>query len=61
VSDAGDHLAEFGEFFGLQQLGLKNALRGQVAVDLHVPQKCAFLSRIGRAARSSKRGTGRTR
>jgi len=49
-------------FFGLQQLGLKDALRGQVAVDLDVPEKCAlFLSRIGRAARSSNRGTGRTR
>src|SRR5712671_4461157 len=42
VSDAGDHLAEFGKLFGLQQLGLKDALCGQVAVDLDVPEKCAF-------------------
>src|SRR5258708_3354092 len=42
VSDAGDHLAEFGEFFCLQQLGLEDALGGQVAVDLHVTEKCAF-------------------
>src|SRR5258706_3020612 len=42
VSDAGDHLAEFGKLFGLQQLGLKDALRGQVAVDLHVTEKYAF-------------------
>src|SRR6267378_1103225 len=42
VSDASDHLAEFGKLFGLQQLGLKDALRGQVAVDLNVAEKCAF-------------------
>src|SRR5712671_3982686 len=42
VSDAGHHLAEFGKLFGLQQLGLKEALGGQVAVDLHMTEKCAF-------------------
>src|SRR5712672_1021192 len=42
VSDAGDHLAEFGEFFCLQQFGLKHSLRGQVAVDLHMSEKYAF-------------------
>ena len=42
MSDAGDHLAKLGELFRLQQLGLKDPLRGQVAVDLHVPQKCAL-------------------
>src|SRR5258707_591051 len=42
VSDAGDHLAEFGEFFCPQQFGLKHSLRGQVAVDLNVAEKCAF-------------------
>jgi hypothetical protein len=34
VSNAGDHLAELGELPGLQQLGLENALGGEIFVDL---------------------------
>jgi len=45
------------QLFGLQQLGLKDALRRQVAVDLNVSQKCAFVSDRTSSTLSS-RGTG---
>ena len=38
MRDAGDHLSERGEFFRLQQLGLKNALSRLVAVNLDASQ-----------------------
>jgi hypothetical protein len=37
VGHAADHLAERREFFSLQQLRVKQALGGQVAVDFHAP------------------------
>ncbi len=47
VSNAGDHLAELGELFRLQQLGLKDALRGEITVDFDAPQECAFFIQNG--------------
>jgi hypothetical protein len=43
VSDAGDHLPETGELLRLQQLGLKDALCGEVSIDLDASQECAAL------------------
>src|ERR1700676_933850 len=40
---AGDHLTERGEFFRLQQLGLKNALGSKVAVNLEAAETAAGL------------------
>lgn len=37
----GNHLAERGEFFCLQEFGLKHALGGQVAINLDAPEAAA--------------------
>jgi len=47
VSNAGDHLTELGEFVRLQQLGLEDALRGEVAVDFHAAEEHAFFVKDG--------------
>lgn len=41
MGHAGDHLPERGELFGLQQLGLKDALRREVAVDFDASETAA--------------------
>ena len=41
MRDSAHHLSERGELFGLQEFRMENALGGQVAVDLHAPQKAA--------------------
>ena len=39
VHHAGQHLPERGELFGLQKLGLKNMLRGHIAIDFDAPEQ----------------------
>ena len=47
VSDTGDHLAELSEFVRLQQPGLEDTLRREVAVDFNASGKHAFFIKDG--------------
>ena len=49
MRDTGEHLTERGEFFGLQQLGLEDALGCEIAIDFDAAEALAFGAHDGAA------------